>query len=59
MNSQKGACVLDCGDGMLPDAHRKCVPCDGPCPKSNVPFILFYQINLKFNRDHCDEEDDD
>jgi len=31
-----GACVSDCGAGRHANSDGKCVPCDGPCPKSKL-----------------------
>ena len=38
----KGACIQDCGHGMMVK-DRKCVECDGPCPKS---MLYSYKTNL-------------
>ena len=41
--ADRGACVSDCGAGRHANSDGKCVPCDGPCPKSRLcrQFKLF------------------
>jgi len=34
--ADQGACVRDCGAGRRANSDSKCVPCDGPCPKSKL-----------------------
>jgi len=34
--ADRGACVTDCGAGRRANSDGKCVPCDGPCPKSKL-----------------------
>jgi len=34
--ADRGACVSDCGAGRHANSDGKCVPCDGPCPKSEL-----------------------
>jgi len=32
--ADRGACVSDCGAGRHANSDGKCVPCEGPCAKS-------------------------
>ena len=37
--TEGGACVSACSPGKM-DKSGKCVPCDGPCPKSKSLTVL-------------------
>ncbi|ESN96453.1 hypothetical protein HELRODRAFT_189246 [Helobdella robusta] len=46
--SRQGACVQECGPGMKADEERKCVECNGPCPKScNFEVAYLDSENIK------------
>jgi len=43
--ADRGACVSDCGAGRHANSDGKCVPCDGPCPKSKFYRLVNYFLS--------------